>query len=96
MEVVNLELKKITCWFYTNKLSINVKKSNFISFRPTQNGQTLDLAFNISNYSIDRVKEATSVILDEHLTWKSRIHNSAIYTRKNKTRTVPFIPACLI
>ena len=28
MEVVNLELKKITCWLYTNKLSINVKKSN--------------------------------------------------------------------
>ena len=25
MEVVNLELKKITCWFYTKKLSINVK-----------------------------------------------------------------------
>ena len=24
MEVVNLELKKIACWFYTNKLSINV------------------------------------------------------------------------
>ena len=47
MEVVNLELKKITCWFYTNKLSINVKKSNFIIFRPRQNRQTLDLAFNI-------------------------------------------------
>ena len=75
MEVVNLELKKITSWFYTNKLSINVKKSNFIIFRPKQNRQTLDLAFNISNYSIDRVKEATflGVILDEHLTWKS--HN---------------------
>ena len=79
MEVVNLELKKITCWFYTNKLSINVKKSNFIIFRPRQNRQTLDLAFNISNYSIDRVKEATflGVILDEHLTWKSHIHNVA-------------------
>ena len=66
MEVVNLELKKTTCWFYTNKLSINVKKSNFIIFRPRQNRQTLDLAFNISNYSIDRVKEATflGVILD--------------------------------
>ena len=74
MEVVNSELKKIlTCWFYTNKLPINVKKSNFIIFRPRQNRQTLDLAFNISNYSIDRVKEATflGVILDEHLTWKS-------------------------
>ena len=44
MEVVNLELKKI----YTNKLSINVKKS--IIFRPRQNRQTLDLAFDISNY----------------------------------------------
>ena len=75
MEVVNLELKKITCWFYTNKLSINVKKSNFIIFTPRQNRQILHLAFNISNYSIDRVKEATflGVILDEHLTWKSHI-----------------------
>ena len=44
----------------------NVKKSNFIIFRPRQNRQTLDLAFNISNYQIDRVKEATflGVILD--------------------------------
>ena len=77
MEIVNLELEKITCWFYTNKLSINVNKSNFIIFRLRQNRQTLELAFNISNYSIDRVKEATflGVILDEHLTWNSLIHN---------------------
>ena len=52
MEVVNSELKKIlTCWFYTNKLPINVKKSNFIILKPRQNRRTLDLAFNISNYS---------------------------------------------
>ena len=71
IEVVNLELKKITCWFYTNKLSINMLRI----FRSRQNRQRLDLAFNISNYSIDRVKEVTflSVILDEHLTWKSHI-----------------------
>ena len=81
MEVVNLELEKITCWFYTNNLSINVKKSNFIIFRLRENRQTIDLAFNISNYLIDHVKEATilGVILDEHLTWKSHnyIHNVA-------------------
>ena len=79
MEVVNLELKKKTCLFHTNKLTIYVTKSNFIIFRPRQNRQTLDLAFNISNYSIDRVKEATflGVILDEHLTWKSHVHNVA-------------------
>ena len=71
MEIVNLELKKITCWFYTNKLSINVTKSNFIIFRPRQNRQTLDLAFNISNYSIDHVKEATFLGVISH------IHNVA-------------------
>ena len=71
LELVKLELEKITCWFYTNKLSINVKKSNFIIFRPRQNRQTLDLAFNISNYSIDRVKEVTffGAILDEQFTY---------------------------
>ena len=81
MEVVNLELKKITCWFYANKLSINVKKSNFFIFRPRQNRQTLDLAFNISNYSIDRVKEATflGTILDEPLTWKSHTAISYLF-----------------
>ena len=53
MEVVNFAMENITCWFYTNKLSINVKKSNFIIFRPRKNRQTLDLAFNISNnYSL--------------------------------------------
>ena len=80
MEIVNLELEKMTCCcFYTNKLSINVKKFNFIIFRPRENRQTLDSAFNISNYSIGRVKEASflGVILDEHLTWKSHIHNVA-------------------
>ena len=79
VEVANLELEKITCWFYKNKLSINVKKSNFVIFRQRKNRQILDLAFNNSNYSIDRVKEATflGVILDEHLTWKSHIHNVA-------------------
>ena len=42
MEVVNIELKKITCWFYKNKVSINVRKYNFIILRPRHNRQTVD------------------------------------------------------
>ena len=37
IEVVNLELKKITCWFYTNKLSINMLRI----FRSRQTGKDL-------------------------------------------------------
>ena len=49
-------------------------------FRPRQNRQGLDLAFNISNFLIDRVKKVTSlgVILDEHLTWKSNIQGKCL------------------
>ena len=32
MEVVNLELKKITCWFYTNKLSILMLRNLILSY----------------------------------------------------------------
>ena len=75
MEVVNLELKKITCWFYTKKLSINVK-----NIQTKKKQARLDLAFNISNFSIDRVKEVTflGVILDEHFTWKSNIQGKCL------------------
>ena len=31
IEEVNIEIKKISTWFHTNKLSLNTKKSNFIS-----------------------------------------------------------------
>ena len=49
-------------------------------FRPRQNRQRLDLAFNISNSSIDRVEEVTflGVILDENLTWKSNIQGKCL------------------
>ena len=37
MEIVNTELKKLSSWFQANKLSINIKKSNFILFKTKQN-----------------------------------------------------------
>ena len=77
METMNSELKKLTNWFQANKLSINVKKSNFVIFKPRQKRLTRDLTFTISNRTIKRVDEVVflGVILDEHLSWKSHIHN---------------------
>ena len=42
MEIVNNELKKLSSWFQANKLSISIKKSNFILFKTKQNRQKLD------------------------------------------------------
>ena len=40
IEEINEELQKITTWFHTNKLSLNIKKSNFIIFLPNGNNTT--------------------------------------------------------
>ena len=77
MELVNTELQKLSCWFQANKLSINVKKSNYIIFKTSQNRQKLDLHFSINDAKVDRVTETLflAVIIDECLTWKPHIQN---------------------
>ena len=76
---VNNELVKLTDWFFANKLSINVKKSNYIIFRPRQKRQTFDIKVTLSNRDIIQVKETVflGVTLDEHLTWIPHITNVA-------------------
>ena len=56
-ELVNTELQKLSCWFQANKLSINVKKSNYIIFKTSQNQQKLDLDFSINDTKTDHVTE---------------------------------------
>ena len=64
-------------WFQANKLSINIKKSNFILFKTKQNKKKLDLHFPANNIYINRVKEVLflGVIVDKHLSWKPQIQN---------------------
>ena len=57
LELVNTELKKLSCWFQASKLAINVKKSNYIIFKTSQNRQKLDLHFSVNDTKIDRVAE---------------------------------------
>ena len=42
MHKVNIELCKLTCWLQANKLSLNIKKTKFMVFRPRQKRLTLD------------------------------------------------------
>ena len=35
-DIVNIELSKLSKWLNTNRLSLNVKKTNFVIFRPRQ------------------------------------------------------------
>ena len=42
---VNNELSKVYAWLIANKLSLNIKKSNFVIFRPKQKKTTLPSQF---------------------------------------------------
>ena len=75
--IVNSELNRLTDWFRANKLSVNIKKSNFMIFRPRQKKQTLSIRVYLSNQEIHQVNETIflGVVLDEHLTSLPHINN---------------------
>ena len=68
-------------WFKANKLPLNVKKSNYVIFKPKQRSEEFDLNIEINGYKMIRTKEVTflGVILDENLSWKSYIFTYCSY-----------------
>ena len=79
METINSEMIQLSNCFLANKLSINVKKSNFMIFKPRQNRQKIDLKIEIYSYRIEQVREVVflGVIMDEHISWKPHISHIA-------------------
>jgi hypothetical protein len=79
IDQVNRELNKLSNWFSANRLSINLKKTNFMIFRPKQ--KQCDVEFNIflNSHRVCLINEVgfLGVILDEHLTWKPHISHVA-------------------
>ena len=72
---INNELNKVMNWLKLNKLSLNVQKTKYITFRKSQKNVTpLDLS--IDDIPIDYVDECNyfGIILHEHLTWKMHIN----------------------
>ena len=73
---INEELQKITTWFHTNKLSLNIKKSNFIMFLPKGKKYNTDnVKININGNEIKQVNftKFVGIYIDEHLSWAQHI-----------------------
>ena len=77
VDLINTELKEVTNWFKTNKLSVNASKTNFMIMGTTH--QTSKPKTNIKvildNVELSRVNKTKflGVLIDEHLTWKDHI-----------------------
>ena len=82
-------LENWTCQFYYNKLLLvlllNIKKSNYVIFRPYQKKLNYDPQVNIfDNESNKKVTlerknfiKYLGLLIDENLSWKTHIHSVA-------------------
>ena len=88
---VNNELQNLSNWLTANKLTLNIKKSNFVIFRPYQKR----LAYQPKLYMFDNEKSKyvcleskvyikyLGVLVDQHLSWKYHIDSVVTKISKN-------------
>ena len=74
-----MELKKISEWFWANKLSLNEDKTTFTPFHRIQDINNLHLRLpilKINDYDIKRSSpiKFLRVLVDEHLSWSDHIN----------------------
>ncbi|XP_065665719.1 uncharacterized protein LOC136087141 [Hydra vulgaris] len=77
-QTVNKELEKLTQWFKSNKLSLNISKSKYTLFHRLHKKQDIPLKLPdlfIDNALLKREQSIKflGVVLDENLTWRDHI-----------------------
>ena len=73
---INTELLNTTDWLIANKLSLNVKKSSFMTFSSKQCKSMRPLSIKILEQNLEE-KSATKylgIIIDKHLNWSNHMH----------------------
>ena len=87
---VNAELNKLYVWLTLNKLNLNIKKSNFVIFRPYQkrlsfqpkirifdNEKNMNISLECKNYV-----KYLGILIDSNLSWKIHIEYIALKISK--------------
>ena len=83
---INHDLKLLNIWLWANKISLNARKTEIISFRPkSQSNITKHLNFRLSSQYIERISEVKylGLILNEFLSWNT--HYTSLKRKLNRT-----------
>ena len=72
-------MDKLSTQFKANKLSLKLKKTKFMVFKPRQKRSICKIQISIDNQNTVKVKETNflGLILDKNLYWKSEISHVA-------------------
>ena len=73
--VLKNELKNIETWLRCNKLSVNVKKTTYLIFKPWQRKCNQNFSYSLGGQLLTQTNATNflGVYIDEHLTWKDHI-----------------------
>ena len=75
-DILNSELEKVSNWLMANKLTVNIKKTNYVIFKVRQKQlPTVPFNIRINNETIER-KSHTKILVvyvDENLNWKEHV-----------------------
>ena len=83
-KLLNKDLKNLTNWVNTNKISLNVDKTEMILFKPTKKHLDCQLKLKLNGkrlYQTSSVKYL-GIKIDQYLTWQDHINNIAIKLNK--------------
>ena len=70
------QLKNVSTWLKANKLSINVKKTKLMIFRPRQKALPITRQIILENNVLEQVAKTKflGVYIDQHLEWKTHVN----------------------
>ena len=73
---MNSELAKISLWMKSNKLSVNIKKTNYVMFKPKQKSAHMSSQISFHSTALKQETEVKflGIYIDEGLTWKSQLY----------------------
>jgi hypothetical protein len=87
--ILNSELQNLDIWMKSNKLSVNISKSNYLNFHPSKKKLSLNLILKYDNQILVQKRHIKflGVYLDENLSWKIHIN----YISKKISKSVGII-----
>ena len=73
VDLINTELKEVTNWFKTNKLSVNASTTNFMIIGTSKPENSIKVI--LDNVEVSRVNKTKflGVLIDKNLTWRDHI-----------------------
>ena len=88
-KIINTELAHVETWLNTNKLSLNISKSNFVIFHPPQKKVNDPIKLYVNNTLLEEKNHVKylGIMMDNNLNWKSH----AAYIAKKIKRSIEIL-----